>query len=162
MRTLFWVVLAVLILSAAHAQEQYIYPNKGQSARQQDKDKFDCYGWAKGQTGFDPMAPPSPKAPPPSRGRHSVVGGAVGGGALGAGVGALGGAVAGGKAGKGAKIGAATGGLLGGMGAAGANARASQEYRDWERREAQQYAAARTQYNRAFAACMEGRGYTVK
>jgi hypothetical protein len=31
-----------------------------------------------------------------------------------------------------------------------------------QRRAATQYAQARGQYNRAFAACMEGRGYTVK
>ena len=59
-------------------------------------------------------------------------------------------------------VGAATGGLLGGVSAAGSNAAASRDYRDWERREATSYAAKRGQYNRAFAACMEGRGYTVK
>jgi hypothetical protein len=80
---------------------------------------------------------------------------------LGAGVGAVGGAVAGGKAGKGAKIGAATGGLLGGISAAGHNAEASQARRDWERQEANRYASARGQYNRAFGTCMQGRGYTV-
>ncbi len=154
--------LALLLASPAGAAEQFIYPSKGQSAAQQDKDKYACYGWSKGQTRFDPMAPPSQKTPPPSRHRRSVLGGAVAGGALGAGVGAIGGAVAGGKAGKGAKIGAATGGLIGGMGAAGRNAQASQNYKEWERREAAQYAQARAQYNRAFAACMEGRGYTVK
>jgi len=156
-------VISLALLSAASAaQEQYIYPTKGQSSKQQEKDRFECYGWAKGQSGFDPMAPPRTSTPPPSRGTRSVAGGAVRGGAVGAGVGAVGGAIAGGKAGKGAKIGAATGGLLGGMGAASENARASQDYREWERREANQYAAARGQYNRAFAACMEGRGYTVK
>ena len=155
-------MLVFLVASRAGAAEQFIYPSKGQSAAQQDKDKYECYGWSKGQTGFDPMAPPSPKTPPPSRDRRSVLGGAVGGGALGAGVGAVGGAVAGGKAGQGAKIGAAAGGLLGGMGAAGQNAKASQDYKDWERREATQYAQARAKYNRAFAACLEGRGYTVK
>jgi hypothetical protein len=76
---------------------------------------------------------------------------------VGAGVGAVGGAVAGGKAGKGAKA----GGLLGAMNAAGQNAQASQARRDWERAEANRY-NARGQYNRAFASCMEGRGYTVK
>jgi hypothetical protein len=156
------IVLAVLLAAAALAQEQFIYPSKGQSSAQQEKDRFECYGWAKGQTGFDPMAPPRTSSAPPSRGTRSVAGGAIGGGAVGAGVGAIGGAIAGGKAGKGAMIGAAAGGLLGGMGAAGQNARASQDYQDWERREANQYAAARRQYDRAFGACMEGRGYTVK
>src|SRR5262245_45945062 len=132
MRRAGWMVLGLLLATSAHGQEQFIYPGKGQSAQQQEKDKFECYGWAKGQTGFDPMAPPTPKtAPPPQRDR-SVIGGAVGGGALGAGAGAVGGAIAGGKAGKGAMIGAATGGLLGGMGSAGANSKASHERREWE------------------------------
>jgi hypothetical protein len=81
---------------------------------------------------------------------------------VGAGVGAVGGAVSGGKAGKGAKVGTAVGGLLGGMNAAGQNAQAGQARRDWEQQEASRYANARGLYNRAFASCMEGRGYTVK
>jgi len=155
--------MAVVMLGFAwvYAQEMFIYPSKGQTAAQQDKDKYECYGWAKSQTGFDPMAPPTPKTPPPSGGGRSVAGGAVKGAMAGAAVGAVGGAV-GGKAGKGAKIGTAAGGLLGGMGAAGQNAQASQARRDWERQEANRYAAARGQYNRAFATCMEGRGYSVK
>jgi len=156
-------VVGALSIGPVHAaQEMYIYPSKGQSAAQQDKDKYSCYTWAKGQTGFDPMAPPTTRTPPPSGGHKSVAGGAVGGAMIGAGVGALGGAVAGGKAGKGAKIGTATGGLLGGMNAAGQNAQASQNRRDWERQEANRYANARAQYNRAFSTCMEGRGYAVK
>jgi len=31
-----------------------IYPVKGQSAEQQQKDEFECYQWAVQQTGFDP------------------------------------------------------------------------------------------------------------
>ena len=155
------VLAGFLIAAAVHAQEMFIYPSKGQSAAQQDKDKYECYNWAKGQTGFDPMAPPKTRTPPPSGGGKSVAGGAVTGAALGAGVGAIGGAI-GGKAGKGAAIGAGAGGLLGGMSAAGQNAKASDARRDWERQEANRYAAARGQYNRAFATCMEGRGYAVK
>jgi hypothetical protein len=150
-----------LLVGSAHAQEMFIYPSKGQSAKQQDKDKYECYGWAKGQTGFDPMAPPTTRTPPPPGGQKSVAGGAVKGAVVGAGVGAVGGAI-GGKAGKGAKIGTATGGLLGGMSAAGQNAQASQARRDWERQEAQRYANARGQYNKAFATCMQGRGYSVR
>jgi hypothetical protein len=155
------IALAALCATSAVAQEPFIYPAKGQSASQQDKDKYACYSWAKGQTNFDPMAPPTAKTPPPSGGHRSVAGGALGGAVLGAGVGAVGGAI-GGNAGKGAKIGTATGGLLGGMGAAGENAKQNQERQQWQQREAARYAAARGQYNRAFGACMEGRGYTVK
>lgn len=31
-----------------------IYPKNGQSKDQQAVDQYECYGWAKGQTGFDP------------------------------------------------------------------------------------------------------------
>ena len=42
-----------------NAQELMIYPAKGQSDQQQEKDKFECYGFAKKQSGFDPMALPT-------------------------------------------------------------------------------------------------------
>jgi hypothetical protein len=159
-------VLAVAwtVAAAAGAQEQYIYPAKGQSAQQQDKDKYECYSWAKGQSGFDPMALHTASTPAPQSGQRSVVGGAVGGAAAGAALGAVGGAIGGGGkgAGKGAGIGAGVGGLLGGMNSAGSNAKASKDRQDWERREAANYTQQRNGYNKAYAACLEGRGYTVR
>ena len=44
-----------------------IFPAQGQSNEQTEKDKFSCYGWAKQQTGFDPMALPTTSTPPPSQ-----------------------------------------------------------------------------------------------
>ena len=41
-----------------------------------------------------------------------------------------------------------------------ADTRRAQE--QWEREQQAQYAQRRGQYNRAFAACMEGRDYTVR
>ena len=35
--------------------ELLIYPARNQSKDQMEKDKYDCYLWAKSQTGFDPM-----------------------------------------------------------------------------------------------------------
>lgn len=70
--------------------------------------------------------------------------------ARGAAVGAVGGAI-GGNAGKGAAIGAATGALVGGM-----------RRRDERRAAEASQAQASDAYNRAYAACLEGRGYTVK
>lgn len=32
----------------------FIYPNKGQTQAQQDRDRFECHDWAVKQTGFDP------------------------------------------------------------------------------------------------------------
>ena len=131
----------------------YIYPAKGQSQAQQDKDRYECYSWAVQQTGFDPTKanagaaynqPPAPQ------------GGVVQGAAKGAVVGVVGGAIAG-DAGKGAAIGAAAGGLLGGM-------RRNDQIRQQQAASQQQANAVATQqdaYNRAFAACLTGRGYTV-
>src|SRR5262245_26272649 len=145
-------VAGVLLVHVARAgADQYVYPAKGQSKDQQDRDDYECHKWAKEQTGFDPAAPPQAAAPPPKQG------GAVRGAAGGAAVGAIGGAI-GGNAGKGAAIGAGVGGAAGAIRrhrgekqAAAAQAQANQ-----------QYAASRDGYNRAFAACMTGRGYTVK
>ena len=150
------VALAVFAMTAnagiVQASEPVIYPAKGQSQKKMESDKYACYGWAKNQTGFDPMqAPPTTQAPPPPQGER--VRGAARGAAAGAAVGAIAG-----DAGKGAAVGAATGTVVGGK-----------RQRDKKRQSAQaqqqqsaDYEARRNQYNRAFGACMEGRGYTVK
>jgi hypothetical protein len=135
------------------AQELFIYPAKGQSDEQLEQDKFQCYSFAKKQTGFDPMAPPTATAPPPAK--EAEVGG-VGRGAVG---GAVLGAAVGGIAGnwkKGAAIGGVSGGAIGGV------RREEQAQTQWEQEQVGQYTQARNNYNRAFSACMEGRGYTVK
>ena len=154
-------VTSCIALSAS-AAELYIYPQKGQSEQQQEKDKFECYGWAKGQSGFDPMAPPTTRTAAPKREGGSVAGGAAAGGVGGAAVGAVAGAIRGKRVGKATAIGAGTGGMIGGMGAAGRNAKDEKNLRDWEQQEANAYAQRRREYNRAYAACLEGRGYTVK
>ena len=46
-----------VIGGSADAQELYIYPSKGQSQAQQDKDRYECHTWAVQQTGFDPSKP---------------------------------------------------------------------------------------------------------
>ena len=56
---------AVFLHGTAVAQELVIYPAKGQSNEQTEKDKYACYSWAKGQTGFDPMVAPQATIPPP-------------------------------------------------------------------------------------------------
>jgi len=40
--------------SAALSQDFSIYPKNGQTHEQQSADLYQCYSWAKGQTGFDP------------------------------------------------------------------------------------------------------------
>ncbi len=128
------------------------YPSKGQSASKQNKDEGECYAWAKQRTGIDPMAVAS--APPPPSG--STVGGGerVRGAARGAAGGAAIGAIAG-DAGKGAGIGAVVGTMPGGR-----QARQNQQAQQQEAQAAK--GAAIQQFNKAFGACMEGKGYTVK
>jgi len=144
---------AAALAGAPALAQQAIYPAKGQSAKQQQKDEAECYAWAKSQTGYDPAAGPS-VAPPPQqatggeRGRGAVRG-AVGGAAIGA--------IAG-DAGKGAAIGAGVGIMAGGARQRQkeeANQQASAQYQ-------QQVAQQQKQFQRAYGACFEGRGYTVK
>ena len=116
-KSIFLVLMACLffLTTTAGAQELMIYPAKGQSKDQMEKDKYECYTWAKGQTGFDPMKKPTASSPPPSQEKKSVGGAAVVGGALGAVGGAIIGGATGGSAGTGAAIGALTGGAIGGI-----------------------------------------------
>lgn len=53
---------AALAAVLAHAQpaEPVIYPAKGQSAAQQDKDRSECTQWARQQSGYDPRAAAAP------------------------------------------------------------------------------------------------------
>jgi len=151
------------------AKQLYIYPNQGQSAEQQDKDRYECHSWAVQQTGYDPSNPPptqASSAPPPPQPEASQ-GGLLRGGARGAAVGAVGGAIAG-DAGKGAAIGAATGALFGGMRRRDQRRRQAQEQANYNNQVRQQQAqqqqassAGSSDYNRAMTACLNGRGYTV-
>jgi outer membrane lipoprotein SlyB len=102
------------VAGAALAQDPIVYPAKGQSEKQMEKDKYECYSWAKKQTGFDPMATPTATRPAPPSSNASTAGGAVKGGAIGA----LGGLAIGALAGnskKGALIGGGSGALIGGV-----------------------------------------------
>ncbi len=136
-----------------------IYPSQGQTQQQQEMDKFQCYSWAKETSGFDPMAPIQATAPPPPA--QAPVGGVAKGGAGGAVVGLAAGSLAG-EAGKGAAIGAAAGGLIGGMRRREQVQRQVVAQEQWADQQEAAYTQKRNTYNRAFTACMEGRGYTVQ
>ena len=144
MKSIMLIAAVVLLAGSARAQDLYIYPNEGQDAEKQEFDEFQCHKWAKDQSGVDPGAPP----PDPNRGNRArgAAGGAIKTGALGAAVGGI----AGGS--SGAKKGAAAGAVVGAVG--GRNRAVNQEKR--------QQAGQRNSFQRAFAACMEARGYTVR
>ena len=139
-----------------------VYPAKGQSQDQTERDKYECYNWAKQESNFDPMKTPTATSPPPAKEKETwgAGKGAVGGGLLGAGVGAIAGGGSG--AGKGALIGAGSGALVGGIRRSDQRKREEQRRQQWEREQAANYQAGRNAYNRAYAACLEGRGYSVK
>lgn len=145
----------------------FVFPAKDQSTSQQSTDEGACFNWAKSQTGIDPMniKPPEVAQPAQADAENAGNGSRARGAARGAAGGALIGAVAG-DAGTGAAAGAVAGTLAGG-------AAKRQAKRDAAAQQQQQQAAAEQQaqaaiaqqkatYNKAFSACMEGKGYTVK
>ena len=157
-------VFAVFLVSHVQAQELIVYPAKGQSSEQMEKDKFECYSWAKGQAGFDPMQMPTATSPAPSQKKKSVGGSLLKGGLVGGAGGAIIGGIARGKKGakKGAAIGGLSGGAIGGMRSSKQNRKADKKRKQWEQEQANQYMQQRNTYNRAYSACLEGKGYTVK
>lgn len=112
----------------------YAYPARAQSAEQVSRDQTECQAWATRQTGFDPLTDTAKGA-----GIGAALG-ALAGAAAGAAIGA-----ATGNPGTGAAIGAAAGGI-GGAGVGGTLG----------------YTKNKQGYDRAYAACMEARGYNVR
>lgn len=142
---------AALLCTGVFGQ-QYAYPAKGQSPDQQKKDESACYQWAVQQTGFDPAKPAAaPAAPPPT----TATGTTPGAGARGAARGAIVGEVVGGDASTGAAVGAA---------AARGQSRRQNAGQAQQQQQAAQQATSQQQaaFGKARAACLEGRGYTVK
>ena len=160
-KSILMVLTAFLFIGTAPVwgQDLMIYPAKGQSQDQLERDKFECYTWAKQQSGFDPMAMPQATAPPPQQEaqKGGLGRGALRGGAVGLAAGAIGG-----DAKKGAAIGAVSGGLIGGMRRRDQKRSQQTAQKQWEQEQANAYMQGRNSYNRAFGACLEGRGYTVK
>jgi len=155
--------LAAPACAPALAQQKFIYPAKGQTPEQQQKDEFECYQWAVQQTGYDPTKGPPPQAAAPQPSQPA--GAAPGSGAQGALRGAAVGGLIGGIGGRGGE-GAAAGAVVGGMAARRASRERQQmQQAQQQQQAAQQQAAANAAgpdaYNRARTACLSGRGYTV-
>jgi hypothetical protein len=155
-------ILFVFTTTSLIAQDLIIYPAEGQSEEQMEKDKFECYTWAKNETGFDPMQMPTATAPPPKK--EDPKGGAGKGAIVGGATGAIAGGIIGGKkgAGRGALIGGGSGAVIGGMRRSNQRDREEKARQQWEQEQANAYLHKRNTYNRAYGACLEGRGYTVK
>jgi hypothetical protein len=126
------------------AQKPSVYPAKKQTAQQQQKDDGECLAWAKKDSGVDPVAAsqPAPQKTGPAVGGGERLTGAAGGAVIGA--------IAG-DAGAGAAVGTVVG---------GAKARRSQQAQNQQAQQQQQQAL--NKFYKAYGACMEGRGYSVK
>jgi hypothetical protein len=151
-RSMIALAATALLMSGTSAQ-QFAYPAKGQSAEQQKKDEGECGKWATGQTGYDPANPPAQaSAPAPNT---TATGTTRGAGARGAARGAVVGEVVGGDAGAGAAAGAAAG---------RAQSRRQNQAQQQQAAAGQQQAqsSANAGWAKARAACLEGKGYTVK
>jgi hypothetical protein len=164
--------------SAAEKVGVYVFPAKNQSHDQQLIDESECYDLAQQQSGVDPgMAAPKPPSSAEIQAAQaqgaSSAPQAKGGRARGAARGAAGGAMVGaiaGDAGTGAAVGGTMGTMRGGMqqrktNAASKEQSASQAGAQVQQQYEQQKAAYNQQignYKRAFSACLDARGYSVK
>jgi hypothetical protein len=142
--------LCLTLLSSALAfsasAQQFVYPAKGQSPEQQKQDESACYSWAVQQSGFDPAKQAAPAAPP-----TTATGTTPGAGARGAARGAVVGEIVGGDASTGAAVGA--------VAARGQSRRQNSAAAGQANQASQQMNAS---FANARAACLEGKGYTVK
>ena len=164
--------------SPAQNIDLFAFPRNNQTADQQLKDEVDCYGSAKQRTGIDAQAPPpqglseeekklaqqqaAENAPKAEGGRlRGAARGAAGGAAIGA--------IAG-NAGTGAGAGAVAGTMKGGMAQRQANAQSKQQaaaqaaaaQKKAEEDMLRQHKEGLDTFQRAFIACMDARGYSVK
>jgi hypothetical protein len=156
----------------------FAFPKNGQSSDQQLKDESECYGMALQRTGIEPQgATPIPPTADEviaaqkqaAANADQVRGARLAGAARGTAGGAAIGAIAG-SAGRGAGIGAVAGTMRGGAAQRSANAQSQQHAAaqakaqlDKEHEQATlQHQEGVDIFQRAFSACMDARGYSVK
>ena len=145
-------VSTFLIVATPAVADLAIFPSKGQSPEQQKQDEAACYSWAVQQKGYDPARPETaPKAETSSKQASGPTGSRLRGAA------------------KGAIVGEITDVDTRDAAVAGAMIGASRERRMARAQEQQAKVAAEQQkqakiveFNKARAACLEGKGYTVK
>jgi outer membrane protein with glycine zipper len=140
----------------------YVFPAKGQTGDQQKQDESACYAWAHEQSGIDPATvntnPDSAKKAAAAKVDSAAAGAGIKGAAAGAAGGAVVGAIAG-DAGEGAGIGAVAGAAKG--------RRAKKQAKKQAEQQAVQQANAQASgqidtFKKAYSACIEGKGYTIK
>jgi hypothetical protein len=157
--------LAILLIApVAMAQQQYVFPQKGQTPDQQKKDEYDCHTWAVNQTGYDPTKPQAPPpqqaaAPKPATTPTGVKPGAgVGGAARGAVVGE----VVADDPSAGAKAGAVAARGSSRRQTAAQQQQAQAQQQQQAQQASTQQSAQQQNYLKAKGVCLEGKGYSVK
>jgi len=155
------IALLLAIAGSAVAQNKklsasvglYVYPANDQSAELQGKDDYECFNWAQGQTGHNPMNPQpiNVQAAPTNTGPDgSVVRGAARGAIIGE--------IADDDASKGAAWGAAAGAV---RGRKRRQAQAQQSQANAQEQTAHLEQQRDQEFKNAFKACLTARGYSV-
>ena len=141
-------LIAAMFAAGASAQS-FVYPAKGQSPEKQKKDEGECHTWAVQQSKYDPaVAAVTGHCEAADHGhRHHA-----GRGARGAARGAVVDEIVSDDAGAGAAVGAAA--------ARGKSRRQKRTGQQQQQAATQQQQAGMSDYQKARAACLEGRGYT--
>lgn len=148
-------VLLVLVIGGGYVQSTPIVcPSKGQDQAQQNKDECECQQWAIQKSGVNPTLLVAQMTSGEVYQRHHT---ALGGGARGALVGVAIGAIAG-DAGKCAAIGATAGGIGGGL---KGRRDLEMQHQALENAHDEQQRLLQ-EYDRAYGACLAGRGYIVR
>ncbi len=158
MRKLSLFIMAFLFVTNASAN-QVIYPAKGQSPEQQKKDESECSSWAVQNSGYNPANPPVAPAPVQAAPQPSGPSGAR---LRGAAAGALVSEVVGGNNTNSAVAGAVIGGSRERRRRGASAQQAQAETIKQQQAVADKQKAGLASYNKSRAACLEGKGYSVK
>lgn len=152
-----WLSLAAALAASNASAGQFAYPTQGQDKAQQAKDATECSTWAAEQAGFDPakaaLQAAKPHKPKVSTDQAMAALSAFSGGgggnssAIGTALGAFGGK-AGSQAATGLQLAGVANQLLGSHPA--------------QAQAAPPTAPGQTDYDQARAACLTGRGYSVR
>jgi len=147
----------------------YVFPTKGQDAKQQSEDEAACYSWAVQNTGSDPFdlakkaeADKAKTEQAKQEAGKAGQGAGAQGAVKGAAVGALIGEIGSDDPGKGAAYGAAAGVIAGRRRAQQQQKQATQQA---EQQGQQAQAATQeqlTNFKKAFSVCLEAKNYMVK
>lgn len=151
-------IFALLSALKPARADLFVYPSKGQSAQQQQKDEQACHQWAQEQTGVNPeqIADQSTSLQSYQQPKGGMGRALFGGAGKGAALGAIGGAI-GDDAGKGAEMGAAMGATAGFF----RHHRRMKEQHRYNEEVASRESGAMDQFQQAYETCLRGRGYTV-